>query len=136
MAPPYGPPISTAQAKIVAAAALAEARAHQWAMAAAVTDPNGTLVYFEKIDDTQHGSPVVAIEKARSAALFKRPTKAFQDNVAGGGAGLRALGIPGACPIDGGLPLIVDGRIVGGLGVSGALPEQDAQCAQAGASAL
>jgi uncharacterized protein GlcG (DUF336 family) len=136
MAASYGPPISTAQAKHVAAAALDEARANQWAMAVAIADPNGTLVYFEKIDDTQHGSPTVAIDKARSSALFKRPTKTFQDNVAGGGAGLRALAIADASPIEGGLPLFVDGKIVGAIGVSGALPEQDGQCAKAGAAAL
>ena len=136
MAASYGPPISTALAKQVAAAALAEARANQWAMAVAITDPNGTLVYFEKIDDTQHGSPTVAIDKARSSALFKRATKVFQDNVAGGGAGMRALAISGAAPIEGGLPLFLDGRIIGAIGVSGALPEQDGQCAKAGADAV
>src|SRR4051812_24330819 len=98
----YGPSITTELAKKAASPALPEARANSWTMAAAVVDPSGTLVYFEKIDDTQHGSVRVAIDKARSAALFKRPTKAFQDSVAGGGAGMRVLALRGAMPVEGG----------------------------------
>src|SRR5215470_12113418 len=88
---PYGPNINTETAKKAAEAALAEARKNNWTMAAAVVDTSGTLVYFERIDNTQNGSSVVAIDKARSAALFKRPTKALQDAVAAGGEGLRDL---------------------------------------------
>src|ERR1700757_2232622 len=88
---PYGPPISVEAAKKAAAAALAEAVKNHWTMAVAVVDPNGTLVYYEKMDNTQLGSANVAIDKARSAALYKRPTKAFQDALAGGGAGLRVM---------------------------------------------
>src|ERR1700690_1122783 len=87
----YGPPIGVEAAKKVAAAALAKARENNWFMAIAVVDPSGTLVYYEKMDNTQTGSATVAIDKARSAAMFKRPTKAFQDVVAGGGEGLRVL---------------------------------------------
>jgi uncharacterized protein GlcG (DUF336 family) len=105
-------------------------------MAVAIVDTAGTLVYFEKMDDTQNGSAVVAIAKARSAALFKRATKDFQDSLAGGGAGLRMLALPGALPSEGGLPVIVEGKIAGGIGVSGGTSEQDGQCAKAGVAAL
>src|SRR5438874_6317178 len=104
MAESYGMPIGVEAAKRAAAAALAEARKNHWTMAAAVVDPSGTLVYFEKMDDTQNGSAKVAIDKARSAALFKRPTKAFQEAIAGGGAGIRFFAIRGAVPVEGGLP--------------------------------
>jgi uncharacterized protein GlcG (DUF336 family) len=129
--PAYGAPITTEQAKKVAAAALAEARANNWTMAAAVVDPAGILVYFEKIDDTQHASSRIAIDKARSAAMFKRPTKTFQDSVERGGIGLRVMMLRGAMPVEGGVPLLIDGKIVGGLGVSGGTAEQDGQCCKA-----
>ena len=133
---PYGPPISLEDAKKAAAAALAEARKNNWTMAVAVTDIGGDLVYFEKMDGTQTGSVNVALGKARSAALFKRPTKVFQEIVAGGGNGLRILGLEGAVPIEGGVPLVMDGRIVGAIGLSGGTSDQDGQCARAGAEAL
>ncbi|HEV8494146.1 MAG TPA: heme-binding protein, partial [Candidatus Angelobacter sp.] len=117
---PYGPPISIADAKKAAAAALAEAVKNHWVMAVAVVDPTGTLVYYEKSDNTQIGSANVSINKARSAALYKRPTKAFQDALASGGAGLRVLGLEGAVPVEGGVPIISDGKIIGAIGVSGA----------------
>ena len=129
--PSYGSPITTELAKKVAAAALAEARANNWTMAAAIVDPSGILVYFEKIDDTQHASARIAIDKARSAAMFKRPTKTFQDSVEKGGIGLRVMTLRGAMPVEGGVPLLVDGKIVGGLGVSGGTAEQDGQCCKA-----
>jgi len=132
---PYGPPISVETAKKAAAAALAEARKNNWFMAIAVVDPSGTLVYYEKMDNTQTGSATVAIDKAKTAALFKRPSKAFQDAVAGGGAGLRALALPGAAPIEGGVPIVVNNQIIGAIGVSGAASDQDGVCAQAGAAA-
>jgi glc operon protein GlcG len=132
----YGPSISLEYARGVAAAATAEARRNNWAMAVAVVDTAGALVYFEKMDDTQTGSARVAIDKARSAALFKRPTKAFQDALAAGGAGLRVMSLRGAVPIEGGLPLIVDDAIGGAIGVSGGTSEQDGQCARAAVDAL
>jgi glc operon protein GlcG len=135
-ATPIGPSIGLDAAKKAAAAASAEARKNGWFMAIAVVDPAGTLVYFEKADTTQLGSAVVAIDKARSAALFKRPTKAFEDAVAKGGVGVRILGLTGAVPLEGGLPLMQDGKLVGGIGVSGDLSEHDGQCAVAGAAAL
>jgi glc operon protein GlcG len=133
---PYGPPISVENAKKAAAAALAEAAKNHWNMAVAVVDPNGTLVYYEKTDNTQIGSANVSIAKARSAALYKRPTKAFQDALASGGAGMRVLGLEGAVPVEGGIPIIADGKIIGAIGVSGANSDQDGQCAQAGANTI
>lgn len=133
---PYGAPINLENAKKAAAAAVAEARKNNWTMAVAVTDPSGDLIYFEKMDGTQTGSVNVAIGKARSAALYKRPTKVWQDIVAGGGAGLRILGLEGAVPIGGGVPLVMDGKIVGAIGLSGGTADQDDQCARAGAAAL
>jgi glc operon protein GlcG len=133
---PYGPPIGVESAKKIASVALAEARKNNWYMAVAVVDPSGTLVYYEKMDNTQTGSASVSIDKARTASLFKRPSKTFQDMVAGGGQGLRILGLPGAVPIEGGVPLIVDGRVVGAIGVSGDSADHDGICAQAGADAL
>jgi uncharacterized protein GlcG (DUF336 family) len=136
MSSPYGPPVGVEAAKKAAAAALAEAVKNKWTMAVAVVDPNGTLVYYEKMDNTQIGSAEVAIAKARSAAQFKRPTKAFQDALAAGGAGLRILGLPGAVPVEGGIPLVSEGKIIGAIGLSGGTSEQDGQCAQAGAGTI
>jgi uncharacterized protein GlcG (DUF336 family) len=133
---PYGAPISNEAAKKAAAAALAEAVKNHWTMVVAVVDPNGTLVYYEKMDNTQLASADVAIEKARSAARFKRPTKAFQDAVAGGGAGLRILGLSGAVPVEGGVPLVAEGKIIGAIGLSGDTSDHDGQCANAGAAVI
>lgn len=133
---PYGVPISLENAKKAAAPALAEAEKNHWNMAVAIVDPSGNLVYYEKMDNTQLGSANVAIDKARSAALYKRPTKAFQDGVAAGGEGLRILGLQGAVPLEGGIPLVMDGKIVGAIGVSGGAAPQDGQCAKAGTDAL
>ena len=133
---PIGPPISIETAKKAAAAAVAEARKNNWLMVVAVVDPDGTLVYYERMDNVQLGSSEVAIGKARSAALYKRPTKAFQDALEKGGVNLRVLALKGAVPVDGGLPIIVDGKLVGAIGLSGDLSEHDAQCAKAGVDAL
>jgi glc operon protein GlcG len=132
----YGPSITLDLAKTAAAAAIVEARENKWDMAVAVVDTAGSLVYFEKMDDTQSGSGVIAQAKARSAALFKRPTKAFQDTLAAGGDGLRVLGLEGAVPVEGGLPLMIDGRIAGAIGVSGGTSAEDGQCARAAVVAL
>jgi glc operon protein GlcG len=133
---PYGMPISLENAKKAGAAAIAESRKNNWTMAVAVTDIGGDLVYFEKMDGTMTGSVNVAIAKARSAVLFKRPTKAFQDTVAGGGAGLRILGLEGAVPIEGGLPILLEGKIIGSIGLSGGSSEQDGIAAKAGVDAV
>jgi uncharacterized protein GlcG (DUF336 family) len=128
---PYGPSINLENAKRFAAPALAEAVKNGWAMAVAIVDPGGNVVYFEKMDNTQLGSVEVAIEKARSAALFKRPTKALQDILAGGAEGLRVLRLAGAVPAEGGVPIVMDGNIVGAIGVSGGTYQQDGLCAKA-----
>jgi glc operon protein GlcG len=133
---PYGAPVSTDAAKKVAAAAIAEARKNNWAMAIAVVDTGGYLVYFERMQDTQLGSVEVAIEKAKTAALFRRPTKSFQDTVAGGGDGLRILRLTGAIPVEGGIPLMADGKLVGAVGASGGSSDQDGRTAQAGAAVM
>jgi len=133
---PIGASITLDAARKAAAGASAEAKKNGWFMAIAVVDPAGTLVYFEKADTTQHGSVQVAIDKARSAALYKRPTKAFQDALEKGGANLRILSLQGAVPVDGGSPLLVQGKLIGAIGVSGDLAEHDGQCATAGAAAL
>ena len=129
----YGSPINIEAAKKIAASAIAEARKNNWYMAVAITDGGGDLVYFEKMDGTQTGSVKVAIGKAHSAALFRRPTKVWQDGLAAGGDGLRILGLEGAVPIEGGLPLLKDGKIVGAIGVSGGTAQQDGMAAKAGA---
>ena len=130
----YGAPIGVEAAKKAAQAALAESRKNGWTVAAAVVDAGGALVYFERIDGTQSGSSEVAQAKARSAALFKRPTKAFEDALAGGKQGV--LSLPGAMPLDGGIPIVVGDKIVGAIGVSGATSQQDGQCATAGVAAV
>jgi uncharacterized protein GlcG (DUF336 family) len=132
----YGTPITADVAKKAAAAAIAEAKKNNFTMAIAIVDPNGFLVYFEKMDNTQNGSVNVAQDKAKSAALFKRPTKVFQDGLAAGGVGLRLLALQGAVPVDGGLPIIVGGKIIGAIGASGGTSDQDGQVAKAGADAL
>jgi len=133
---PYGVSISTESAKNVAAASITEAQKNSWKMAVAIVDTGGYLVYFERMQDTQTGSVDLAIEKARTAALFRRPTKLFQDSVAAGGEGLRLLRLTGAIPIDGGAPIIIDGKLVGAVGVSGGAGEQDGQVAKAGSTAV
>jgi glc operon protein GlcG len=132
----YGLSITLADAKKVGAAALKEASANQWTMAVAVVDTHGDLVYYEKMDGTPLGSTVVCQDKARSAARFKRPTKVFQDMLAGGGDGVRVLRIKGAVPVEGGLPILKDGAVIGAVGLSGGTSPQDGQCAQAGLGAL
>lgn len=136
MAEPYGTPIGLDGARRVAAAAVAEAAKNGWNMAVAVVDPAGLLVCFERMDGTQNGSVAVALSKARSAALFKRPTKAFQEMLAAGGDGLRVLRIEGAVPVEGGVPLLQGGRIGGAIGVSGGASAEDGIVARAGAAAL
>jgi glc operon protein GlcG len=133
---PYGMSINLETAKKAAAAAVAEARKNNWTMAVAILDTGGYLVYLEKMDGTQTGSVDVSIEKARSAVLFRRPTKVFQDSVATGGEGSKFLRLTGAVPIDGGFPIIMDGKIIGAIGVSGGAGDQDGRCGKAGADSI
>lgn len=133
---PYGLPISIENAKLAAAAAMDEANSHGWAMAIAVVDPSGFLVYFEKMTNTQNASGDLAIEKARTSALFRRPTRAFQDALAAGGDNLRVLRLTGAMPNAGGIPIVLGGHLIGAIGVSGGSVDQDARVAQRGATAV
>ncbi len=128
---PYGMPIELESARAGARACIAEATKNNWSMAVAIVDTGGHLVYFERMDGTQHASANIAIDKARSAVLFKRPTKAFQDAIATGGENLRILGLQGAIVAEGGVPIDVGGRIVGAVGLSGGTGEQDSACAAA-----
>jgi glc operon protein GlcG len=132
---PYGLGVSVDVARRAASAAIAEGKKNGWTVATAVVDPGGALVYFERIDGTQNASSEIAVQKARTSATFKRPTKALEDAVAGGRQALLSLP-PGTLELEGGIPLIVDGKIVGAIGVSGATSQQDGVCAQAGVNAL
>jgi uncharacterized protein GlcG (DUF336 family) len=132
--PSYGPGISLEQAKKVATAAAAEADRNNWKVAIAVVDTHGFLKYYEMMDDTQTASATIAVEKARTAAMFRRPTKMLEDAIAGGRNALLAM--PGLTPVEGGLPVVVDGKVIGAVGVSGLTSAQDGQVAQAGLDAL
>jgi uncharacterized protein GlcG (DUF336 family) len=133
---PYGMNVSVDVAKKASAAAVAEARKNNWSTAVAVTDTAGNLVYFERMDNTQVGSINIAIGKARSAAQFKRPTKVFQDLVAKGSEFTYLLGLEGAVVVQGGIPIVQDGKIVGAIGVSGGTGPQDQQVAEAGLAGM
>lgn len=126
--------ISLEDARKAAAAAAVEANKNKWNVAIAVVDDGGRLVYFERIDETQYGSIDIAIGKARTAAFYKRPTKALEDALNGGQYGI--LSYPNTLPKEGGLPILVDGKVVGAIGVSGVMSSQDAQAAKAGVDAL
>jgi glc operon protein GlcG len=121
-------------AKKLAAAAEAEAMKNTWRVVIAIVDDGGHLVYLQRTDETQTGSIDVAIAKARGAAAYKRPTKVLEDAIAGGRNAILAL--PHSMPLEGGLPLVVDGKLVGAIGVSGVTAQQDGQIAKAGADAL
>ena len=133
---PYGIGIDNASARKIAAVAVAEARKNNWNMAVAIVDTAGELVFFEKLDGTQAASVNIAMDKARSSARFKRPTKALQDVLATGGAGLRMLALDGAVPVEGGVPIVMDGKIVGAIGVSGGTSQEDGQVATAAVAAV
>ena len=133
---PYGPSITLEEARRVMDAAEAEARANGWPMVIAIVDTAGLLVMFHRMDNTQTGSVEIGPAKARTAALYKRPSKAFEDAIANGGIGLRMLSMTHVMPLEGGLPIVRDGRIIGGIGVSGMSSPQDAQVARAGLAAL
>lgn len=132
---PYGAPISYDRAKQAMAAAEAEAVKNKWGVAIAVMDSGGNLVMLHRMDNAQLSSVRIAEAKARTAIEFRRPTKALEDAVAGGGIGLRVLTF-GACVAEGGVPIIMDGHIVGAIGVSGVASHQDGQVARAGADAV
>ena len=134
--PQYGTSVNHDTARKVVAAAIADARKQNLPMAVAVVDNAGQLVAFERMDNTQTASVQVSQDKAQSAAMYRRPTKVFQDVVAAGGVGLRVLTLRGATAVEGGVPLVVDGKIIGAIGVSGGTSDQDGVVAKAGVDAL
>ena len=134
--PPYGSPLTLDRAKQVLAAAEAEAARQGWPMVIAIMDSTGHLLLLARMDQAQYASVEIAQAKARTAVDFRRPTKALQDIIAQGGAGLRILGVHNAMPLEGGMPLMEDRKVIGGIGVSGMQSQQDAQVAEAGAAAL
>ena len=132
----YDPTLSLAQAQRMLAAALAEAEQNRWPMVIAIVDSAARLMLFARMEQAQGGSIEVAQAKARTAANFKRPTKVFEDAVAAGGQGVRTLAMPGVCPIEGGLPIVANGKVLGAIGVSGMRSDQDTVVALAGLAAL
>ena len=133
---PYGPPITLDQAKKAMAAAEAEAKKNNWPVAIVIVDSGGSMVMMQKLDNTQHGSVDIATGKATTAVNLRRPTKVLEDAITAGGGNLRFLALRGVYPLEGGIPVVVDGKIIGGIGVSGVQSGQDALCAAAGQNAL
>src|SRR6476659_8530600 len=132
----YGAPITLEMAKRAVAAAEAEARKNNWNVMIVVLDSGGHTVMSQRLDGTQYASIRIAAGKARTALEFKRPTKALDDTIAAGGGGLRLLSVGGVTAFEGGIPIVVDGKIVGSIGVSGVTAQQDAQIARAGAESV
>jgi uncharacterized protein GlcG (DUF336 family) len=126
--------LTLAAAKKAMAAAEQTANQNNWAVVIAIVDEGGHLVQLSRIDNTQYGSIDVAIRKAQTAAAFKRPTKVFEEAIAGGRMAL--LGLEGALPLEGGVPITVDGKVIGAIGVSGVTAQQDGVVAKAGADAV
>lgn len=126
--------ITLEAAKKMAEAGEAEARKNGWNVAIAIMDASGALILFHKLDETQPGSVAVAQGKARTAALFKRPTKAMEEAIAAGKQAF--LAVEGIVPMQGGLPVIVEGKVIGAVGVSGVSSAQDEQVAEAALSGL
>jgi glc operon protein GlcG len=135
--PEYGEAVTSAQAKMAAEAALSEAQKNNWRMAVTIVGPDGELVYFEKMDGTQNASAALALAKARTSALFRRPSKAFAEQFAAGNTGFMTFPDQ-ARPIasEGGLPIVMDGKIIGAIGASGGTAAQDGMAAAAGVGAL
>jgi glc operon protein GlcG len=126
--------LSLDDAKRVATAARAEAEKNGWNIVIAVVDDGGHLMYLERMDGAQKASSRIAEKKGRTAILFKRPTKTIEKVVLE--ERISMLGLPGAVPLEGGVPLVKDGHYLGGIGVSGVQSFQDGIVAQAGAAAL
>lgn len=132
--PGYGPSINIAAAKKIAAGVVAECQSNKWNVAVSIVDTHGSLVYFERMEDTQTASMEIAILKARAAAMYRRTTRAFADAIAKGGPAVMTL--PGVVASPGGVPIFVGGKIIGAAGVSGVTGDQDEQCAKAGIAAM
>ena len=133
--PAYGAPITLEQAKKAMVAAEAEARKNNWQVVISIVDTGGHLVMLQRLE-AQNASVDIATGKARTSVNFRRPTKALEDGLAANGSALRILAVPGVTPLQGGLPIVVDGKIIGGIGVSGVMAFQDEQVAKAGADTL
>ena len=133
--PAYGAPITIEQAKKTMIAAEAEARKNGWQVVISIVDTGGHLVMLQRLD-AQNASINIATGKASTAVNFRRPTKALEDSLAANGSALRLLAVPGAMPLQGGLPIVVDGKIIGGIGVSGVQASQDEMVAKAGIDGL
>jgi glc operon protein GlcG len=132
---PYGPAITFETAKKVMAAAEAEAEKNKWTVVITIIDSGGNMVMMHRLDNAQLSALGAAEGKARTALTYKRPSKDLQDAVAAGGAGLRLAALPGVTPLEGGLPLVKDGKIIGAIGVSGVLSAYNTQIARAGVDA-
>ena len=132
----YGAPITLDQAKKVMAAAEEKALENNWYVAISIMDSGGNPVMLHRLDGAQLSAVRIAEGKALTAVEFRRPTKALEDVIASGGAGLRYFTVPNINLMEGGVPIVVDGKIVGGIGVSGVHSLEDAQIAQAGADAI
>ena len=128
--PDYGTAVNAAAAKKIAAGVIAECQKNSWNVAVAVVDNHGFLVYFERMDNTQTASMDIAVGKARAAATYRRPTRAFADVINKGSPATATL--PGVFASPGGLPIMAEGKVIGGVGVSGVTGDQDEQCAKAG----
>ena len=128
--PDYGPSVTIEQAKKIAAGVIAECTTNKWNVAVAVVDTHGSLVYFERMENTQYASMDIAIAKARNAATYRRPTRAFLDAI--NKTGPATMTLPGVVASPGGVPIMSGGRVTGGVGVSGVTGDQDEQCAKAG----
>jgi glc operon protein GlcG len=134
--PPYGPPINIEAARKIMTAAEAEASKNNWSVVIAIIDSGGHIVMIHRHDNVQLSSIEISQGKAKTALMFKRPSKVLDDAISSGGTGLRFLALKDIVPLEGGIPIVVDGKIVGAIGVSGVLSAQDAQIARAGLDAL
>jgi glc operon protein GlcG len=134
--PQYGPPITLEQAQKAIAAAAEEAKKNNWFLAITVVSPSGDLVAFSKMDNTQYASIAISQHKAKFAATFKRPSKAFQDQLTGDKPNFVIMTLDGMIASEGGIPIMVDGKMVGAIGCSGATGAQDGQACMAGVNAV
>jgi uncharacterized protein GlcG (DUF336 family) len=130
----YGPPIDVETARKIAAGAVAECKANKWKTAIAIVDTHGSLVFFERIDDTQVASLTIALDKAKAAAQYRRPTRVWENAMAKGR--IAVITLAGVVASPGGVPIVSGGKVIGAIGVSGATGDQDEQCAKAGLAAM
>ncbi|MEK6244620.1 MAG: heme-binding protein [Pseudomonadota bacterium] len=131
--PGYGPSVSTATAKKIAAGVIAECQKNNWNIAVAIVDTHGGLVYFERMEDTQYASNDIAIGKAKAAATYRRPTRVFMEVINKTPA---TATLPGVFASPGGVPIMVGGKVIGAAGVSGVTGDQDEQCSKAGIAGM